>query len=195
MRKPTSQKQGMSHLHPVLSSHWVAREVAWYVHPYVTAPNYEGDYVSSRPQEFCGKMEKRGKYFRFGATGRVLPVSDFQQIGWDPWRCLCLWCMAEVFPVGSRMGMGSGLTMWKEKKETFSGKENILKKKKKRHQGMQTSSPQCYSLLQERSEHFGFIPFTADFLSLNYSVLQWANSAFKNSYQHNEMNVIHFLLF
>lgn len=131
MRKPTSQKQGMSHLHPVLSSHWVAREVAWYVHPYVTAPNYEGDYVSSRPQEFCGKMEKRGKYFRFGATGRVLPVSDFQQIGWDPWRCLCLWCMAEVFPVGSRMGMGSGLTMWKEKKETFSGKENILKKKKK----------------------------------------------------------------
>ena len=132
MRKPTSQKQGMSHLHPVLSSHWVAREVAWYVHPYVTAPNYEGDYVSSRPQEFCGKMEKRGKYFRFGATGRVLPVSDFQQIGWDPWRCLCLWCMAEVFPVGSRMGMGSGLTMWKEKKETFSGKENILKKKKKK---------------------------------------------------------------
>ena len=123
MRKPTSQKQGMSHLHPVLSSHWVAREVAWYVHPYVTAPNYEGDYVSSRPQEFCGKMEKRGKYFRFGATGRVLPVSDFQQIGWDPWRCLCLWCMAEVFPVGSRMGMGSGLTMWKEKKETFSGKK------------------------------------------------------------------------
>lgn len=99
------------------------------------------------------------------------------------------------FPCRKSNGDGERTDNVKRKKGNFFRKGKYIKKKKKRHQGMQTSSPQCYSLLQERSEHFGFIPFTADFLSLNYSVLQWANSAFKNSYQHNEMNVIHFLLF